>query len=302
MSNLVLLGLCFVLGIIFRKSNRFPENTSQVLNAFILHVSLPALVFRHIHEIQFSSTILLPALMPWILFSIATLFFLTLHKLGRVTRKTAICLALTAGLGNTSFVGLPLLESYLGEQSLGYGIIADQMGTFLALSFPGMILANLAHEEKFNAQILAKRVITFAPLIALILAVLLRPLSFPEWLNQVLVRLGDTLAPLALVSVGFLLNLRTLKGHRSLLFLGLSFKLILLPMTIILIYKFITPNRLLFETIVLEAGMAPMVTSTIVAIEKDIAPHLASLMLGIGIPTSFLTTYGLLYLLNAGII
>ncbi len=54
----------------------------------------------------------------------------------------------------------------------------------------------------------------------------------------------------------------------------------------------------MFKTLILEAGMAPMVTSSIVAIEKDIEPELAALMLGIGIPLSFISTAVLSYLLN----
>ncbi|WP_411824075.1 AEC family transporter [Leptospira sp. 'Mane'] len=291
MSNLFLLGICFGLGLLFRRSGRFPENTTQVLNGFILHVSLPALVLYHIHELQITSAILLPAIMPWIVFLIAAGFFLILYRFKKIEFKTAVCLVLTAGFGNTSFVGFPLLETYLGKESLGYGIVADQLGTFLALSFPGIILASLAEHGSWEFKPLFIKVISFAPVQALILAFLLRPLPYPEWVKTVLLRLGDTLTPLALVSVGFLLNLRTLKGHKKTLILGLGFKLAFVPLLIYFLYAKITPDRLLFETIVLESAMAPMVTSTIIAMEKHLNPHLAGLMLGVGIPLSFGTTW-----------
>jgi predicted permease len=302
MSNFILLTICFSLGIVFRLSKKFPENTPQVLNAFVLNVSLPALVLLHVHNIQISADIFLPALMPWIVFLFSFLLLYILYILKRIDDKTFICLALTSGLGNTSFVGIPLLQSYLGNGAIGYAIISDQLGTFLVLSFPGLILANLAEKGTWDIKFLIRRVFTFTPVIALYLAILFRLFAYPEWLELVLQRLGDTLSPLALVSVGFLLNLRTLKGHKLLLLLGLSIKLILAPTIIILIYCSITPNRLMFETIVLEAAMAPMVTSTIVAIDRNLAPHLASLMLGVGIPFSFLTTYCFLLLLKSGYI
>jgi len=299
-SNLVLLILCFLLGILFRHIDRFPKNTPEVLNAFILYVSLPALVLMHIHEVNITYEILLPALMPWMIFFIAVLIFYSLYYFKIFEIKTAICLILTAGLGNTSFVGIPLLESYLGKDAIGYAIISDQMGTFFVLSFPGLILASISESGKWSLSALLKRVFTFPPVIALIIAILLRPFDYPSWLTTVLVRLGDTLTPLALVSVGFLLNLRTLKGHSFALGIGLSVKLILLPMIVAFVYHFITPNQLMYKTIVMEAAMAPMVTSTIVAIDRNIAPHLASLMLGIGIPLSFLTTYIFFNILEVG--
>ncbi len=302
MSNLILLCLCFGLGILFRISKRFPDNTPQVLNSFILHVSLPALVLYHIHEIKISNEVFLPAVMPWLIFTVAGLVFYLLYRFKKLERKTAICLLLTSGLGNTSFVGIPLLESYLGKNSIGYAIIADQLGTFLVLSFPGLILVSLADGKSQNFIHLCKRVFTFVPAIALIAAFLLRPIYYPEWTINILQRLGDTLSPLALVSVGFLLDLRTIKGHIFPLSIGLSIKLILLPLFVIFVYQSIPMERLLYETIVLESAMAPMVTSTIVAIDKNLSPHLASLMLGLGIPVSFITTYFFLYLLKSGMI
>ena len=38
-----------------------------------------------------------------------------------------------------------------------------------------------------------------------------------------------------------------------------------------------------------EAAMAPMITGSIVAAEHDLDPSLSSLMVGVGIPLSFLT-------------
>ncbi|TGN20483.1 AEC family transporter [Leptospira idonii] len=300
MSNLILLGVCFLSGMLFRRSGRFPENTTQVLNAFILHVSLPALVLYHIHEVKITEEILLPALMPWVLFFLAFSFFYLLYKFKKIEFKTAVCLTLTAGLGNTSFVGIPLLDAYLGKSSLGYGIVADQLGTFLTLSFPGIMLASVAEHGSWQFKPLLKRVIGFVPVQALLLAFLLRPFEYPEWTKTVLLRLGDTLTPLALVSVGYLLNLRTLKGHKNTLLLGLGMKLVILPLLIYYIFRPFTSDPLMFEAIVLEAAMAPMVTSAIIAIERNLIPHLAGLMLGLGIPISFGTTYLFLTVMRGG--
>ena len=55
---------------------------------------------------------------------------------------------------------------------------------------------------------------TFPPLIALVLAFALSGVDFPPWLACLLHRLGDTLAPLALVSVGLQLRLDQLAGYR----------------------------------------------------------------------------------------
>ncbi|MCU0823620.1 MAG: AEC family transporter [Leptospira sp.] len=298
MSNFYLLIVCFVLGVIFKRISVFPINTPKVLSSFIMYVSLPALVLYHVHELKLSGEIVYLALMPWIVFFVALLIFYTFFKLKKINYKVAICLVLTAGLGNTSFVGFPLLEFYLGKESLGYAIIADQLGTFLVLSFPGIILATTAEEGKWSISFLLKRVVRFIPIYALIFAFLFRPFEYDDHVKVLLLRLGDTLTPLALVSVGFLLDIKKIKGFEWIIFYGLFYKLILSPLLLFFLFKPIGLSDLVFKTLILEAGMAPMVTSSIVAIEKDIEPELAALMLGIGIPLSFISTAVLSYLLN----
>lgn len=302
MENFLLLGICFGLGLFFRRLPQFPESTPKVLNGFILFISLPSLVLYHVHELKVDVTSLLPSSMPWLVFGIALVFFLSLYKLKVLTFHTAVCLVLTAGLGNTSFVGFPLLETYLGKESLGYGILADQLGTFMVLSFPGIILASLAIDGRWDFSTLLSRVLGFAPIYALFVAIITRQFPYPEALKLVLLRLGDTLTPLALVSVGFMLDMRTIAGHGRVLALGLGFKLVLAPLIVYWIYSPLKEDTLLFQTIVLESAMAPMVTSTVITIEKNISPHLASLMLGIGIPISFGTTYVLHFLLKGNYI
>ncbi|XDD42968.1 AEC family transporter [Leptospira sp. WS60.C2] len=302
MENFLLLLICFGLGLVFRRLSQFPETTPKVLNGFILFVSLPSLVLYHVHELKINVSAVMPTSMPWLVFGFAMLFFFSFYKLKLMSFSTTVCLVLTAGLGNTSFVGFPLLEAYLGKESLGYGILADQLGTFMVLSFPGIILASIAMDGKWHFATLVKRVLGFAPIYALLISIFTRQVEYPNALKIVLLRLGDTLTPLALVSVGFMLDLRTIAGHGKYLLLGLGFKLILAPTLVYFVYSPIKDDSLLFQTILLESAMAPMVTSTVITIEKNISPHLASLMLGIGIPISFFTTYGLNYLIKGNFI
>lgn len=302
MENFLLLGICFGLGLFFRRIPQFPETTPKVLNGFILFISLPSLVLYHVHELEISVSAIMPTSMPWLVFGFAILFFYTFYKLKLMTFPTMVCLVLTAGLGNTSFVGFPLLETYLGKESLGYGILSDQLGTFMVLSFPGIILASIAMDGKWDFLTLVRRVLGFAPIYALLLAILTRQWEYPSALKIVLLRLGDTLTPLALVSVGYMLDLRTIAGHGRYLILGLGFKLVLAPILVYFVYSPLKDDTLLFQTILFESAMAPMVTSAVITIEKNISPHLASLMLGIGIPVSFFTTYCLHLLIKGNYI
>lgn len=86
------------------------------------------------------------------------------------------------------------------------------------------------------------------------------------------------------------------------LWIGLIHKLLLIPFIIFLVYHWILgldpEQNLIFKVSVMEAAMAPMITSSIIATNYNLRPKLASLLVGIGIPLSFLTLTGWYYLLE----
>jgi predicted permease len=299
MTNLILLIVCFVAGLILRWTGRFPENTPAPLNGFIIHVSLPALTLLHVHRLQLDRTLLYPALMAWLLFGLGVLFFAGVGRLTKLPRATVGALIMVGALGNTSFVGLPMIEAFYGKELLGVGIIADQLGTFMVLATLGIITATVYSSGDVSARAVLRRILTFPPFQALLIALLLRPFSYPDWLAPVLTKLGDTLTPLALVSVGFQLRLSHLKGTLQPLGLGLFFKLLLAPALLALLFVgLLGAHGQVIQVTIFEAAMAPMITAGIVAVDHDLNPPLVAVMIGIGIPLSFLTLTGWSYLLK----
>src|ERR1700752_4345900 len=108
MNNYLLLAACFLLGIILRRSRRMPDNAAAALNGFVVHISLPALTLTYVHSLQFHASLILPALMPWVMFGIGCGFFWLAAKAFGFSRGTTGALTLTGGLANISFVGLPM--------------------------------------------------------------------------------------------------------------------------------------------------------------------------------------------------
>jgi len=298
-DNLILLISCFVLGILLRRAGRMPENTPAVLNSFVINVSLPALTLLTLHQLHPQAALLYAALMAWLLFGLGAAFFYVMGKRLGLPGKTVGALMLTGGLGNTSFVGLPMIEAYYGHQALGIGIIADQLGSFLVLATLGLLVAGYYTAERPSIGAIAKKILLFPPFMALLAAVALMPVAFPPWLESVLHRLGGTLAPLALLSVGYQLRLGHLAGNSRNLALGLVFKLVIGPALLLLLFAGVLGARgEVLRVTLFEAAMAPMITGAIVALEHDLDPPLVGLMLGVGIPLSFLTLPVWWYLLR----
>jgi malate permease and related proteins len=292
-ENIALLVLCFALGIVLRQSGRLPENAPAALNGFIIHVSLPALILLYVHRLPMDASLVYPVAAPWMLFALGLMLFITAGRLARWTAPRTGGLILSGSLANTSFVGLPMIETFYGVSFIGVGILIDQLGTYLVLSTLGIVVAvtfSAGGGDGVSVAKVIRKVLTFAPFQALLLALALRPVEFPPGFEQLLGRVGATLAPLALVSVGYQLRFADLQGRVPALTLGLMFKLILGPLLITLVLvKLIGTNGPVTQVTIFEAAMAPQIGAAIVAIEHKLDPPLVTLMVGIGIPLSFLT-------------
>lgn len=293
MNNLILLILCFVAGMLLRHSRRMPDNAPATLNSFIIHVSLPALTLLYIHDLRLSGNVLLIAAMAWLVFGLSAGFFWLIGRWLELPRATVGALIVVGGLGNTSFFGLPMVEAYYGEAGLSAAIVADQLGSFLALSILGITVAGIYSTGRPTAAEIIKRIALFPPFIALVVAFALIPLEYAPWFGALLKRLGDTLAPLALLSVGMQLRLGHVAEHKRTLALGLGFKLLLAPLAIYLLYvQLLGAQGQAIQVTLFEAAMPPMITAAIVASEHDLDPPLANLLVAVGLLVSFITLGG----------
>ncbi len=293
MNNLLLLIVCFLAGIILRHLRRMPDNAPAALNSFIIHVSLPALTLLYIHQLKLSGEVLLTGLMAWLVFGLSAGFFWLAGRWLGLPRATTGALMLVGGLGNTSFFGLPMVEAYYGQTGIGTAIVADQLGSFFALSVLGITVAGIYSSGRPSVSGIVKRIILFPPFISLLAALVLIPVEYAGWFTVLLKRLGDTLAPLALLSVGLQLRLGHIAGNGRNLALGLLFKLVLAPLAVFLLYvPLLGAQGQAIQVTLFEAAMPPMITAAIVAGEHDLDPPLANLMVAVGLLMSFVTLYG----------
>jgi len=290
MNNLLLLILCFVAGMLLRRFRRMPDNAPATLNSFIIHVSLPALTLLYIHQLKLGGDVLLTGLMAWIVFGLSVGLFWFVGRWLNLSRATTGALMLVGGLGNTSFFGLPMVEAFYGKEGLTTAIIADQLGSFFALSVLGITVAGIYSSGRPTAAQIVKRIALFPPFISLCIALVFIPIEYADWFSALLKRLGDTLAPLALLSVGLQLRLGHIAEHKRNLALGLGFKLILAPLVVYLLYvQLLGAHGLNMQVTLFEAAMPPMITAAIVASEHDLDPPLANLMVAVGLILSFIT-------------
>ena len=290
MDNLILIAVSFTAGLLMRRFSRMPEQTPLAMNAFIIYVSLPAMVLFYLHGLDFSPAMFLPASMPWLTFGLSALFFVVVGRLLKLPRATVGALILCGGLGNTSFFGFPMIEAFYGKQGIAHGIIIDQLGSFMVVSILGVTVAGVYSHGSADARSIVKRVLLFPSFIALIAAVLLNDVAYPDWFLNLIRRLSDMLAPMALFSVGFQFNPGHIGKSRNTLALGLAFKLAVVPAVMFLVYVMVAGMHGLPARItIFEAAMPTMITGGIIAAEHRLDPPLANLMVSLGLLVSFVT-------------
>lgn len=293
MANIILLFLCLIIGILIQRVKAFPKNTSAVLNQYILFIALPAMALHYLPKVQLSLDLLLPASIAWLSFGLAFILFNILGKIFGWSKKLIGCLILTAGLGNTSFVGIPIIQALFGDEGLETLIIVDLPGTFVVFSTLGIITATLySNQKKSNDSSILKKMLSFPPLIAFLVGISLAifKIDFPEALSTVFKQLTITISPIALISVGFQLRFKTYSKHFKFLALGLFFQLILFPAIIFgIFYGILNQTDLVAKVCIIEAAMAPMITAAILSNANGLKPELSNMMVGYGIPISFIT-------------
>lgn len=297
-TGLLVVLACLGLGLGMRLGAGLPPGAHRPLNLFVLWVPLPALILAKLPALLQDPAILarawVPISMPWLHFALALAIAKPLARLLGLGRRQEGALALTMALGNTSFVGFPLLQAWMGPEALPIGILVDQPGSFLILSTLGVIVAGAYAGERVPLGQVMWRAGRFPPMHAFALSALLAcaPWPLPSALQGALEAMAASLVPVALVAVGMqlVIPLAKLRSHLASLAAGLSVKLLLMPALFAGLYLHLLGlGDRMAQVTVAEAAMAPMITSAILAEEAGLDGELAGLMVVLGILLSLLT-------------
>ena len=278
------------LGMLFARLKLLPGNAAEVLNLVVLYVCLPAAVLIYVPRLQVDASLLGVIATPWLLAAVTVALVTLATRAFGFRRDEHAVLLLCVALGNTSFLGYPLVRALLGEDALPYAVIYDQFGAFLILSTFGLyVLARYGGDAKPTAGLIARRVATFPPFLALVFGLTLMPEAPPAWIAGGLQRLADALLPLVVLAIGLSLQLKLPRDELKPLAAGLALKLAVMPLIALGLAPLLGLATVQHDTVVLESAMPPMITAAALAISHRLAPGLAAAMVGYGILLSLLT-------------
>lgn len=290
MANFLIIILCFLAGVAFRKSKTLPPDAHKSINAWIIYIALPALSFKYLPHISWTSHLIFPAVAPILVWLFAWVLITVYSRINNLNKATTGGLKLVSGLSNTSFIGFPLIMAYFSDKELAIAIICDQITFSILATFGVLVAIRSSEKQKVSIGLLLKKAFSFPPLIACVLSLTLPHFVDISFLDPLFDKLSITVGPLALFSIGLQLKFGGWFAQLKLIRIALFYKLILAPALIFLIAILLQLNGIISKITVFEMAMPSQLTSAVIVEQYNLNPKLANMVVGLGIMLGFVTT------------
>lgn len=273
-----LILFCILAGIYFSRSSKLPKDSHKIVNAWVINLALPAVAIKYLPHIQLGQHLLMPAIAPVIVFAGGIVFVALFLRRQAPDKATLAGMMLMAGLGNTGFVGLPLVAAYFGKEHLGTAVILDQSTVFLFSTVGAFIAIRGSGKGQVTASAILLKLVRFPPLIASLLSIsLLRQIDISE-IEPLVNDIAATTAPLALFSIGLQLKFDDIRSQISAASPVLLYKLILAPAACVGVALLFHLKGLHAQISIFQMGMPSLSSAAVIANEYDLNPKLVNLI------------------------
>jgi predicted permease len=241
MSPVFTLILIVAVGILLRRLHVLSLQDAGTLRKLVFNVSLPALTFISLYSNP------IPAKALWIIPGVVAIQAVgyLIFKLVPVRYRETI---FSGFLGNTGFMGYPVVQAVLGQGALPLAVIYEQTHTF-------MVVGVWVHK---NARSLIN-----PPLVAMVLALVLKHVPLPLFLTDACRLVGNTTSPLAMLFVGLMVEMEF--NWPSLIAAGI--KLMVVPAMALALTLVLPLTGDIRSAFILQSTMPVMVASVVYGAE-----------------------------------
>jgi predicted permease len=238
---------------------------ARPINAIIIYVGLPACIFNAVHGARLSPDLWRVVLIAWIVFGVMLLLGWLAARALKLPAPMAGGFIVATALGNTGYIGYPITEAFLGKGNLPQAIFYDVFGTVCALALIGLLVAqHFGTNEEARVNPL-RELYTFPAVIALLVALVLRPVPIPTLVSGGLGLLASMVAPLIMLSVGLSLRASTMVRTAGPLAVLSVLRLVVAPIVAIgLGWLLFGTGDAAVRVLALEAGMPAMMLTLVV--------------------------------------
>lgn len=287
------------LGYWYARYDFLPKYAQRVLNFFVINIALPATVLISINKMSLSYDLLIPAAAQWFALLVGAGLVLTAARYLKFSRLVTGTMLLVVPLGNTAFLGLSVIPVFFGGRGIPYGVMYDQLGSFLALATYGAAIAGrYGNSGRTDVISLLKKIVTFPPFIFLIIGIVIPGEALPGWSIDILSFIAKGLVPAAMFAIGMNITLKYDKELIRPLETAVGVKLLIVPVILLLIFTIIGRTGIASQISVFQAAMPSMITAAVLASDKGLDKRLATMIVSVGLVLSLLTLPLIYYLIE----
>ena len=270
-SAVLLILLLICAGYFFgRKGFMTREHKSFVIK-LLINLSVPCMCVHNVFT-QFSRKLILEAgpllAAPFICNILAVLLSVGIAKLFKVNRRRFGGFVVMCAMSNAMFVGYPVCYELFGEQGVPYLMCFYLINTlfFWAIGAP-MIYAS-AGEARLSVKQIAKKLVS-PPLAALFIAMplMLLGLEPPRVVLSFCQYMSNTVTPLALIYIGFLIyetGFKALKPDAGIWVVS-AMRFVVTPLIMLLLCHAFNIGGTARSVFMIEAAMPVMTQSVVVS-------------------------------------
>lgn len=262
--------ILIIIGYLAKYIGLLKTDDTIVLNKIVLNIALPALIFSALYSANLSNitSLIGITLICLLTGSIGGLVGYTFSRFRKHSKKTLWGITSASALFNSGFMGYPIILGVFGAVGLVRAIFFDTGSTILFIFF-GILFALLFGG---NYSAVAKRVLTFPPIYAIILGIVLNilHLNIGSLTPQILTYLSGAAIPLIMISLGLSLEASSLKNYFKEAAVVSSIKLILAPLIALMIIIILGVSGLNSKVIITEAAMPSEMLSLVLAITYEL--------------------------------
>ncbi|ADL42420.1 Auxin Efflux Carrier [Caldicellulosiruptor obsidiansis OB47] len=288
LKNLLFLFSVIFIGFVGTKLKLFSNVVKDSVSELIVKVTAPILLFTTISSQPFSGQVL-RNVFTLILSAFAGIMILLLlgyitGYLFRLKGKTFYTHIFCSAFGNTGFLSYPLLYSIFGEKGVFFAASYNIMHDFLAWSLGLLIITRHNREKTKFGFVNANSIAVFSAFIIYLIKGVL-PAGVKSLYDKIFLTIYDALNPfgkttiyLSMFFIGCLLaeisfkeTLKTSSAYAITLF-----KMVLLPLGIMYLTKYLPINNFTRLIIILQTGMPTAIISSVLSYRYDGDSHYAT--------------------------
>ena len=266
-------------GKLLRHFGVFQKEQEKVLINYVMYFALPILAFKAGHQIKLGLEVIKVSVLAWASIVLCMLVAYIIAKLYKLSNRDLRTFLLVSSFGNTAFLGYPYAFSYFGQEGLEIAIIYDNLGSFLMVSFLGVMVASGKPD--------LKEVLLFPPFLGLVLGFVFKGIPLHPSLDKTLDFVALSTLPVVLFALGLSLSLSGIRDNLKFSLLAILIKVSVSILAVYLVGRFMELSPVAFKVSLLESAMPPMMFSAVLALRYNLNPNLAFASVGLGMVLSF---------------